>query len=82
MIIEVTIINPRRRHYVDFVITKLVDGNQLGEREVQSPNMYDSEESIPPGYIGWWNRFLGVLNVHKFGLCSVGVTPPRFVVRK
>ncbi len=39
LIIEVTIMNPRRRHYVDVVITKLVFENQLGEREVQSPNM-------------------------------------------
>jgi hypothetical protein len=22
----------------------------------------------PPGYIGWWNRFLGSLNIYKYGL--------------
>jgi hypothetical protein len=27
-----------------------------------------AHESILPGYIGWWNRFLGSLNVYKFGL--------------
>jgi hypothetical protein len=23
----------------------------------------------PSDYIGWWNRFLGSLNVYKYGLC-------------
>jgi hypothetical protein len=30
------------------------------------------QESIPPGYKGWWNRFLGSLNVYKFGICIFG----------
>jgi hypothetical protein len=26
------------------------------------------KKSDSAGYIGWWNRFLGSLNVYKFGL--------------
>ncbi len=26
-----------------------------------------------PGYRGWWNRFMGSLNVYKHGLCFLGI---------
>jgi hypothetical protein len=90
LIIEVTIINPKRRHYVDVVITKLVDGNQLGRerfrartcKRLRSPGIDSEESGINSARLLRLvntirrNRFLVSLNVYKFGLCSVVELPP------
>ncbi len=31
-------------------------------------NFYGAQESIPPAYVAWQNRFLGSLKVNIFGL--------------
>ncbi len=61
-------------HTVNLARARICEG-------LRSPGIY-YKESIPPAYVAWragtknlqfdpWNRFLGSLNVYKFGFWSV-----------
>ncbi len=50
--------------FVDLLRSPRIDSHRVGPVQYNNPFC----RTGPPGYIGWRNRFLGSINIYKYGL--------------